>query len=273
MERKRATIISIIPKVRNFCQSNLGFSYINSLNRVKTIRTVAAGRTDYQTQPTNNRYGLEGDDFQQTTYGGFQIQNHTPNAYRGNLRDYVHNNFQYNTNGYQNEPRKNQNSSYIHSNFAHNPNEVHNLEQNPYNSRGFERNLNGHYRGNYAPQGPNESSYRKHLLKANRNHQRIINRNYAVNSAEDEVKFKGTLEKMDGFCNEGNVKEALRVLNFLYQQGIEIGLPRCYQLLKVIGEVVAKEEAKLIHNHLMKTKLSSVTTVQNKVLEMYLKCG
>ncbi|MCL7026078.1 hypothetical protein MKW94_027451 [Papaver nudicaule] len=78
---------------------------------------------------------------------------------------------------------------------------------------------------------------------------------------------------MDGFCNEGNVKEAMRVLNLLHQQGIEIGLPRYCQLMKVIGEVVAKEEAKLIHNHLMKTELYSEIPVQNKVLEMYLKCG
>ncbi|MCL7032094.1 hypothetical protein MKW94_006685 [Papaver nudicaule] len=65
----------------------------------------------------------------------------------------------------------------------------------------------------------------------------------------------------------------MRVLNLLYQQGIEIGLPRYCRLMQVIGEVVAKEEAKLIHNHLMKTELHSEITVQNKVLEMYLKCG
>ncbi|XP_026388514.1 pentatricopeptide repeat-containing protein At2g25580-like [Papaver somniferum] len=97
----------------------------------------------------------------------------------------------------------------------------------------------------------------------------------SVNNVESEfeVKCNGIFEEMNSFCKDGNVKEATRVMNLLYQQGIEIGLfPYC-QLMKVIGEVVAKEEAKLIHNHLMKTKLSSETTIQNKVLDMYLKCG
>ncbi|KAI3965700.1 hypothetical protein MKX01_010657 [Papaver californicum] len=180
------------------------------------------------------------------------------------------------------------------------------------NSRGFEQNLNYHYRGNSAPRCPNEYSYGEHLPKPNGYRQPVSNVNYGqiqqnsngynketnfggfqqkqkglhsemnnVHSqslvscveSESEVKCNGTLEEMDGFCNEGNVKESMRVMNLLYQQGIEIGLLRYCQLMKVTGEVVAKEEAKLIHNHLMKTNLSLEITVQNKVLEMYLKCG
>ncbi|RZC67850.1 hypothetical protein C5167_011541 [Papaver somniferum] len=167
-------------------------------------------------------------------------------------------------------------------------------------------------RGNSAPHGPNESSYGEHLQKPDGDHQPVSIVNYGqiqqnsngynketnvwgyqqkqnglhpemnkvhslslVSSveSESEVQCNGTLEEMDGFCNEGDLKEAMRVLNLLYQQGIEIGLLRYRELMKVIGEVVAKEEAKLIHNHLMKTKFSSETILQNKVLEMYLKCG
>ncbi|MCL7024832.1 hypothetical protein MKW94_030759 [Papaver nudicaule] len=171
------------------------------------------------------------------------------------------------------------------------------------NLRGFEQNSNGLYRGgNSAPQGLNES---EHLQKPNGYHQPVMNVNYgqfqrnsngynkeidvqhnqnglhsemnnvhsqsSVNSvvSENEAEYNGILEEMDGFCNEGSVKEAMMVWNLLYKQGIDIGLPRYCQLMKVIGEV----EAKLIHNHLSKTELHSEIPVQNKVLEMYLKCG
>ncbi|KAI3839728.1 hypothetical protein MKW98_010033 [Papaver atlanticum] len=329
MKKKTSKIISLIPKYTN-SQPNLDSVYNNFVNKVKTFRTVAAERIDYQTQPTNNNsYGSEGGgDFQQTTGGGF----HTPNAYRGNPND----NNQLQNNGFcQNELQKNPSSSYFQNNynknFQHNPSGYHprvqNINPNGFNpnelqhnanvcytndSRGFEQNLNDHYRGNSAAHGPNESSYGEHLQKPDGYHQPVSDVNYGqiqqnsngynketniwgfqqkqnglhsemnnVHSlslvsgveSESEVQCNGTLEEMDGFCNEGNVKKALRVLNLLYQQGIEIGLLRYRQLMKVIGEVVAKEEAKLIHNHLMKTKLSSETILQNKVLEMYLKCG
>ncbi|KAI3909441.1 hypothetical protein MKW92_013459 [Papaver armeniacum] len=327
MKRKTSKIISLIPKSTN-SQSNLNSIYINFIDKVKTFRTVAAERIDdYQTQPSNNNsYGYEGEDFQQTAGAGF----HTPNAYRGNPND---NNQLQNNRLYQNELHKNPNSSYFQNNknFQHNPSGYHpqvqninpngfnpnELQHNAYvcysnNSRGFEQNLNDHYRGNSAPQGPNESSYGEHMQKPDGYHQPVSNVNYGqiqqnsngynketniwgfqqkqnglhseMNNghslslvsnveSESEVKCNGTLEEMDGFCNEGDVKEAMRVMNLLHQQGIEIGLLRYRELMKVIGEVVAKEEAKLIHYHLMKTKFSSETILQNKVLEMYLKCG
>ncbi|XP_026383820.1 pentatricopeptide repeat-containing protein At4g32450, mitochondrial-like [Papaver somniferum] len=332
MKRKTSKIISLIPKYTN-SQPNLDSVYNNFVNKVKTFRTVAAERIDYQTQPTNNNsYGSEGEgDFQQTTGAGF----HTPNPYRGNPND--SNQLQNNDGLYQNELHKNPNSSYFqdnyYRNFQHNPSgyhhQVRNINPNEVNPielqhsaianvcykndlRGFEQNLNAHYRGNSAPHGPNESSYGEHLQKPGGYHQPVSNVNdghiqqnsngytketnvwgflqkqnglhsemnnvhslSVVSSveSESEVQCNGTLEEMDGFCNEGDVKEAMRVMNLLYQQGIEIGLLRYRELMKVIGEVVAKEEAKLIHNHLMKTKFSSETILQNKVLEMYLKCG
>ncbi|KAI3834517.1 hypothetical protein MKW92_015093 [Papaver armeniacum] len=327
MKRKPATIVSLLPHMVANSQSNLNSIYINFFNKVKTFRTVAAERIDYQNQSSNsNSYASEGgEDVQQTTAAGF----HTPNLYRGNHND----NNQLQNNGFnQNELNKNPNSSYFQSNynrnFQHNPSEYHPQVQNTnpngfnpidfqhnanvcytYNSRGFEQNLNGHYRENSTPPHSWNESCREHLQKPSGYRQPVINvscgqlqfqqnsngykketdvwgfqqnqnglhshSQSSVNSveSESEVECNGNFEEMDSFCKDGNVKEAMRVMNLLYQQGIEIGLFRYCQLMKVIGEVVAKEEAKLIHNHLMKTKLSSLTTVQNKVLEMYLKCG
>ncbi|KAI3831767.1 hypothetical protein MKX03_002539 [Papaver bracteatum] len=323
MKRKQATIvITLLPHMLTNSQSNLNSIYINFFNKVKTFRTVAAERIDYQTQSSNsNSYGSEGGgDFQPTTAAGF----HTPNLYRGNPND---NNQLQNNGFYQNELNRNPNSSYFQSNyngnFQNNPSEYHPQVQNTnpngfnpidfqhnanvcynYNSRGFEQNLNGHYRENSTPHSQNEFSCSEHLQKPPQNHGQLqfqqnsngykketdvwgqnqnrllsemnnVHSQSPVNSGESksEVNCIDNLEEMDSFCKDGNVKEATRVMNLLYQQGIEIGSLRYCQLMKVIGEVVAKEEAKLIHNHLMKTKLSSVTNVQNKVLEMYLKCG
>ncbi|MCL7029531.1 hypothetical protein MKW94_025631 [Papaver nudicaule] len=269
MGRKRATIMSLIPKViiRN---PNLIF-----FNKANTFRTAAADGPGYPTQPnTNSRGSSEGGgvDFQQTTGGG-EFHNRTQNHYRGNPNDYVQNNP---NRFYQNVSHKTPNSSSYYQNTDN-------------HFRSFQQNQNGHYRrNNSAPRGPNEFfSSRKHARKPNAHPQTVKNVNHGqfqknqnglhseMNNGESvsKVKCNATLEEMDGFCNEGNVKEAMRVLNLLYQQGIDIGLPRYCQLMKVIGEVGAKEEATLIHNHLMKTELHSEITVQNKVLEMYLKCG
>ncbi|MCL7029530.1 hypothetical protein MKW94_025630 [Papaver nudicaule] len=273
MERKTSTVMRLLPKVvRRNSKSNLTSTYINFC---KTFRTVSAAAHDYPTQHNNNSFGgLEGGrgDFQKTTGGGGGFQNRTQNHYRGNPNDYVQNNP---NRFYQNVSHKTPNSSSYYQNTDN-------------NFRGFQQNSNGHYRrNNSAPRGPNEFSSRTHPQKPNGHPQTVKNVNNGqfqqnqnglhseMNNGESvsKVKCNGTLEDMDGFCNEGNVKEAMRVLNLLYQQGIDIGLSRYCQLMKLIGEVAAKEEAKLIHNHLMKAELYSEITVQNKVLEMYLKCG
>ncbi|MCL7037233.1 hypothetical protein MKW94_013860 [Papaver nudicaule] len=218
-----------------------------------------------------------------------------PNGYHQPVMNVNYRQFQQNSNGYNEE---------------YHP-QAQNIDPDN-NLRGLEQNLNGtHYREYSAQQGPpNESSYREELQKRNGFHQPVINVNYgqlqqksnvynkendcwgfqenqnglhsemnnvhsqsSVNNveSENEVNYNGLLEKMDGFCNEGSVKEAMMVWNLLYKQGIDIGLPRYCQLMKVIGEVIAKQEAKLIHNHLRTTEM--YVAVQNKVLEMHLKCG
>ncbi|KAI3964558.1 hypothetical protein MKW92_025409 [Papaver armeniacum] len=214
-------------------QSNLNSICISFLNKVKTFRTAAAAERTDYQNQPTNN-DLNG------SVGGGDFQHnstaagfHTPNPYRGN----------------------NPNSSYFQNNynrkFQQKPSsrcqpQVQNINYNGFNLNGLQHKANVCY--------TNSSRGFK----------------TSVNSVESE---SGILEEMDGFCNEGNVKEAMRVLNLLYQQGIEIGLPRYCKLMKVIGVVAAKEEAKLVHNHLMKTKHFSEIIVQNKVLEMYLNCG
>ncbi|KAI3959503.1 hypothetical protein MKW92_050007 [Papaver armeniacum] len=241
MERKRATIIiSLIPKVTN-SQSNLNSIYINFLNKAKTFRTVAA---DYQTQ--RNSYGsVGGGDIQQTTGVGFL---NSKEFYKNPNSSHFHNIYNYNR-------------SFQHNPSGYDP-KLQNINRNGFNPNDLQHNAQRRPRSSYFHNRYNN-------LQINRNGYHSQAQNMNPNSNQN----RNGLEEMDGLCNEGNVKEAMRVLNLLYQQGVEIDLFRYCQLMKVIGEVVAKEEAKLIHNHLMKTKFSLEITVQNKLLEMYLKCG
>ena len=83
----------------------------------------------------------------------------------------------------------------------------------------------------------------------------------------------GPLEKLDGFCKEGKVKEAVEVLKILEEQKITVDLPRYLQLMQVCGEVEALEEAKAVHEDILRSQSDLKVSTYNKILEMYSRCG
>lgn len=81
------------------------------------------------------------------------------------------------------------------------------------------------------------------------------------------------VEDIDELCKEGKLKEAIELLGQLEQQGISVHLPRYLALMQVCGENKALEEAKSVHEYLLKSSPNPEVRIYNKILEMYSKCG
>ncbi|KAK8652831.1 hypothetical protein V6N13_126854 [Hibiscus sabdariffa] len=82
-----------------------------------------------------------------------------------------------------------------------------------------------------------------------------------------------TIEMLEEFCNKGNVKEALEVLGSMKQLGVHVDLAQILRLMKACGEVKALQEAKTVHEHLSGSFSPLKISINNKILEMYMKCG
>lgn len=88
--------------------------------------------------------------------------------------------------------------------------------------------------------------------------------------ATENSQCRGTLEELDGFCKEGKVKEALGLLE---KQGNSVDLPRLLWLMRVCGEAKAIQEAKSVHEYIIRSASPLKISTYNRILEMYSKCG
>ncbi|KAJ4842159.1 hypothetical protein Tsubulata_037396, partial [Turnera subulata] len=84
---------------------------------------------------------------------------------------------------------------------------------------------------------------------------------------------RGTLEELDGFCKEGELKEAVEVLRLLEERRISVDLPRYLQLMQACGEYKALDEAKVVHEIIIRALSPVEVSTYNKILEMYSNCG
>lgn len=93
-----------------------------------------------------------------------------------------------------------------------------------------------------------------------------------LNEASESRQYSGTLEELDGYCKEGKVKEAVEVLRLLEERHLLVDLACCLQLIKICGEAKALQEAKVVHEYIMRSLSSIQVSTYNKILEMYSKC-
>ncbi|KAG2691541.1 hypothetical protein I3760_08G013400 [Carya illinoinensis] len=89
----------------------------------------------------------------------------------------------------------------------------------------------------------------------------------------DNHPYVGTLEELDCFCKEGKVKEAVEVLGFLEKQCLPVDLPRYLQLMQACGEAQSLQEAKYVHEHIVRLQSPLRVSTYNKIIDMYWKCG
>ncbi|XP_065859814.1 pentatricopeptide repeat-containing protein At4g32450, mitochondrial-like [Euphorbia lathyris] len=94
-----------------------------------------------------------------------------------------------------------------------------------------------------------------------------------LSQSDGSSPYKGTLEELDDFCKQKKMKEAVEVLRLLEEQHVPIDLPPLLQLMQACGEAKALEEAKAVHNHMMKSLSPLSISTCNMILEMYAKCG
>ncbi|KAK3219728.1 hypothetical protein Dsin_013698 [Dipteronia sinensis] len=83
----------------------------------------------------------------------------------------------------------------------------------------------------------------------------------------------GSIEELDNFVKEGKVKEAVEVLGLLEKQCVPVDLPRFLQLMQVCGEAKALEDAKVVHEHIVRSLSPLKVSTYNKIIRMYWECG
>ncbi|KAI3455665.1 hypothetical protein Pfo_012328 [Paulownia fortunei] len=87
------------------------------------------------------------------------------------------------------------------------------------------------------------------------------------------IQFRSKVEDLDEFIKEGKLKEAVELLGLLQKEGVQVELARYMALMKVCGENEALDEAKSVHEHLLKSMAHLEVGTYNRILEMYSKCG
>ncbi|XP_068654541.1 pentatricopeptide repeat-containing protein At4g32450, mitochondrial-like [Aristolochia californica] len=97
--------------------------------------------------------------------------------------------------------------------------------------------------------------------------------NNGMPEAAETRKSMGTIEELDELCKERKMKEAVEVLDLLVKQGIALDLSRFLQLIEACGDSQSPDEAKIVHEHIMRSMPQVDVWVHNRVLEMYCKCG
>ncbi|KAG2600526.1 pentatricopeptide repeat-containing protein At4g32450, mitochondrial-like [Panicum virgatum] len=92
-------------------------------------------------------------------------------------------------------------------------------------------------------------------------------------SNEVSSKHKVTVEELEKLCENGNVKEATEILALLQENGTVLHAHQYFRLMQACGDATALEEARVIHSQISESSITMDTDTQNKILEMYAKCG
>ena len=153
----------------------------------------------------------------------------------------------------------------------------------------FQQPQNVHYKGShemrpqYPGYGQSQQSLKdgQYLPNLNTAQRSVVGSHLSSNAnpdgesakASNDSPYRGTLEELDNFCIEGNVKEAVEVLELLEKLDIPVDLPRYLQLMHQCAENKSLEEAKIVHRHTSQHLSPLQVSTYNRILEMYLECG
>ncbi|XP_060215327.1 pentatricopeptide repeat-containing protein At4g32450, mitochondrial-like [Lycium barbarum] len=145
------------------------------------------------------------------------------------------------------------------------------------NSSGYSREMMGQYQQNLSGFNPSSAGHEASYQSQNGivGHQEMRSSAPVEQSIDsvDSSNKKGSIDELDDFCKEGKVKEAIEVLHLLEQQHVTVDLSRYIMLMNVCGEDKSLEDAKSVHEHLVRSHPNLDIKMHNKILEMYGKCG
>ncbi|KAL5228243.1 hypothetical protein ABZP36_016508 [Zizania latifolia] len=134
---------------------------------------------------------------------------------------------------------------------------------------GIQPNASGGNHLNNAPVSYQDDRYRHHSLTDSLS----IDESPSGVSDVASGKSKVTVEEMDKLCEDGNLKEALEVLALLQEEGTVVNALQYFKLMQACGDATSLSEARKIHNQVSQSALALDTDINNKILEMYAKCG
>ncbi|KAK6788825.1 hypothetical protein RDI58_012623 [Solanum bulbocastanum] len=289
---------------QNLYAKNVNFSsgYVNVSSRNEFQQTVGrnndfGSRKDYQSNLVHNRNdsgcenssnllrssrfegGLESHPSQNGVYGHYQ-----PNLNGGNSETSRQNfSGKYMSNG--GVPQQNL-SNYDPGNVRNVQSENsetypqnasgYNMERHT-NSSGYSREMMGRYQQNLSGFNPSSAGHQASYQYQNGivGHQEMRSSTPVEQSidSDDSSSKKGSVDELDDLCKEGKVKEAVEVLQLLEQQHVTVDLSRYIMLMDVCSEDKSLEDAKSIHEHLVRSHPHLDIKMYNKILEMYGKCG
>ncbi|XP_041022772.1 pentatricopeptide repeat-containing protein At4g32450, mitochondrial-like [Juglans microcarpa x Juglans regia] len=131
----------------------------------------------------------------------------------------------------------------------------------------------GHYNQSlYGGQNPPNSNASQIMTTSSQSSSHSTNGGELAETSDNHP-YVGTLEELDSFCKEGKVKEAVEVLGILEKQCLPVDLPRYLQLMQACGEARSLQEAKYVHEHIVRIQSPLRVSTYNRILEMYWKCG
>ncbi|KAK4376675.1 hypothetical protein RND71_002971 [Anisodus tanguticus] len=134
------------------------------------------------------------------------------------------------------------------------------------NSSGYSREMMGQYQQNLRGFNPSSAQASYQEMRSSTPVEQLID-------SADSSNKKGSVDELDDLCKEGKVQEAVEVLDLLEQQHVTIDLSRYIMLMDVCGEDKSLEDAKSVHEHLVRSQPHLDVKMYNKILEMYGKCG
>ncbi|KEH41013.1 PPR containing plant-like protein [Medicago truncatula] len=110
---------------------------------------------------------------------------------------------------------------------------------------------------------------------------RILEMYFQCGSVDDAVNVfrnmnmteRKLIEELDSSCMEGEVKEAIDVLQVLEKFHIHVDLDRCLRLMQQCGKTKSLEEAKVVHRYVLQHLSPLKVSTCNGILEMYFQCG
>ncbi|XP_078168714.1 pentatricopeptide repeat-containing protein At2g25580-like [Carex rostrata] len=166
-----------------------------------------------------------------------------------------------------------QNAQYYDQNNTYSQGQFHHTAS--YNQSNQETYNNSHYSGGYNQQlnahNPGQF-YQSHGVYDQQVHQ-YPNVSTNNNANVETPKYRGTIEELEGLCKEGKLNEAFEVLALLEENKTQIGHQTWVLLVKACGDESDLKKARHIHEHILRNNGAVEIALNNKILDMYIKCG
>lgn len=142
-------------------------------------------------------------------------------------------------------------------------------QNDPYSQGQFHQSNQETYSNSYYNDGLNQQI---NAHNSGRVHQ-CLNVSTNNNANVKTPTYRGTVEELERLCKEGELSEAFEVLALLEENKTQIGLQTYVILMKACGDESDLTKAHHVHEHILRNRGTVEIALNNKILDMYIKCG